>query len=768
MEGSTSCELCGTGTYLVTGEDGETNCETCPAGHALVVLECKVCLPGTYNPVEGGECLPCAPGLYSEGNASLDCLPCEAGTFSPMPGMSECFSCPTGLFGASNGASACSNCTPGVSTTLEGSQTECVCLPGFFSQDGICRNCSAGAFSTGFGETSCRSCRPGTYSSRPGRRSCLECSRGQYSSLTGGSTCFACLPGRFAGWTGLTACLACGMGEYAGEEMALACTSCEPGRYSQLIGGTGCGFCLAGTFSQGKASACQLCPPGQFAPDSEMGACLLCEPGKYVSMLGALECENCARGYYSVQQGQTSMQECLRCPSGQTNYPGSSACDQLCDIGEFPNVYFGACSRCPTHSPTLYPGVPEDCACDPGYRPGYNTRGLGGLERYAGTRKIHEFPAEGQSFVLIVATLLTTRCIGQPETTGLFEPGTYPVPGGCTLSYGVDAVLDPAQTETYMQCVPCPPGKFSSTGEECRNCPVGTYQDEVGSSICKECATNSPAAGEGLTTCVLCSPPLVPRDGACRPCPDGQFYPLYLQGVCLDCPAGMWSDQVSGGCQLCPEFSTSPGGTGRSGCACRAGWMMTRDYRCVMCPAGQSSVSGGMCQNCPNGTFAARPGMGLCEPCPGGMVSSNGATVCEACPSRFTPSPDRGSCVICPAGMVCYPDGQVIPCPTGTYSLATGLTSPSQCPLCPRNHACPTPTTLQQCPAHTTSPVGTVNLHGCVCDRGFRCHYSFSTRGQVRVSHSGQAPDQQALILAIARAAGVDPGRVEILEVQRA
>lgn len=343
------------------------------------------------------------------------------------------------------------------------------------------------------------------------------------------------------------------------------------------------------------------------------------------------------------------------------------------------------------------------------------------------------------------------------------------------VSYTVDARMDPALTETYMQCVPCQAGTYSTgVSGECMNCPVGTYQNETGKSGCMDCPTNSQGAGEGMSTCTPCRPGTILRDGGCRPCPDGQFYPLYLDGVCFECPVGMWSDQTSGGCRMCPEFSVGPGATNLSGCQCWAGRVMELvqgSPSCVACASGKFAEAGSLeCTNCRNGTYAWQTGASACLNCPGGSVTlaGEGATSCTACPLGFTPGHDLGSCVVCPAGFVCYPDGQVIPCPIGTYSLATGLTSLGQCPLCPRNFACRNPTSIESCPTHTTSQPGSINLHMCVCDRGFRCTYSFSTRGRISLSVTRQQLEltRQALILAIARKAVVDPSKVEILEIR--
>jgi hypothetical protein len=54
-----------------------------------------------------------------------------------------------------------------------------------------------------------------------------------------------------------------------------------------------------------------------------------------------------------------------------------------------------------------------------------------------------------------------------------------------------------------------------------------------------------------------------------------------------------------------------------------------------------------------------------------------------------------------------------------------------------------------------------------VCDPGYKCDYFFSTSGELTLSIGREQFDasRQALIEQIARAAGVDPSQVEIIEV---
>lgn len=60
-----------------------------------------------------------------------------------------------------------------------------------------------------------------------------------------------------------------------------------------------------------------------------------------------------------------------------------------------------------------------------------------------------------------------------------------------------------------------------------------------------------------------------------------------------------------------------------------------------------------------------------------------------------------------------------------------------------------------------------MNKHSCVCNPGYRCDYSFSTKGEFSlvITRDQLAASRDAIIAQIARAAGVDPSQVEIVEV---
>ncbi len=422
--------------------------------------------------------------------------------------------------------------------------------------------------------------------------------------------------------------------------------------------------------------------------------------------------------------------------------------------------------------------------CTAGFWRGYNSKGVGGREGYVYAQgllqRTHTFEEEMEGLRILVRTTVDVWCNGQFSSRyNVLDPGIYPLDttdASCVapvqVRYPVDAEMDRNVTDAYLQCITCERGKYSPANGStaCLRCPAGKFQNKTGATSCVECLVNTQ---EGSSTCTPCRPGLIFRDGQCRPCPDGQFYPLFLDGVCLDCPANMWSDQTSAGCQNCPLYSSSKGGTNLTGCLCIDGRALSTNVQntplCLECPIG-SYGRDNQCTLCANGTFSSvQRGASACTACPPGTISSRvGASICTPCPLGFTSTPsDRTRCFLCPAGRVCAPGSEMVSCPLGTYSLATGLTSVSQCPLCPRNYACGSPTTIDPCPEHTTSPEGSVNRHQCVCDPGYKCDYFFSTSGELTLSIGREQfeTSRQALIEQIARAAGVDPSQVEIIEV---
>ena len=822
--GARTCQPCPAGTISERNGTGEEGCDSCGPGTfstALGVTECEICPVGTFNNGSAQTvCTTCAAGKIS-GLGARSCLNCSAGTYSEF-GMTSCQVCPDGTFSDATGLTALAECRVcEMGKYLQGGGTVCLtCASGFYSPSGassclpcppnsdsqagaglsgcVCRIGFRNSWSNDRTVLTCASCLAGTFSAAPGVSTCKECTRGEFSAADGATRCELCAPGRFLAVTGgsvcrfctagfyteiqaATQCLLCGVGVFGGSDGLSACQACAAGRYNTDLSATVCASCATGTFAgRDGLSVCQACSAGTFASSLGLTACTGCPGGTYSGQSGlreAAECTACAGGYFSTGIGLTGPAVCERCAVGKTGDAGATTCGD-CRPGQFPNDPYGGCAFCPQNSePGVNASRPEDCRCSAGYRLGYNARLFGGVSSYYSgpTTRVHVLE-RNQGFRLFFPTLLNTFCGNTLASRIALPAGQYPtsVSESCQettvrIEYSVDVQFNASETETYAQCVPCSPGTYSTgmTGEVCQLCPNRTFQDEPGATGCKPCLSGN-RLYLGMPKCDPCPGRMVVQDGECQPCPPGLFYPVWAtQEACIRCPVNMWSEPTVLGdseCKLCPKDSSGPGGTGFSGCVCGPGLEMSAARTCVKCLAGKYSATNGVCLPCPNGTYSRVAGASQCLRCPNYAVAWNGATVCVACVLGKVPSSDGGSCVPCPAGYFCG-FGTVYLCPLGTYSLQTGLVSKTQCPPCPANSFCRSPLTIQSCPANTWSPAGSITRHYCRCNNGFKCTYYFTTSGQMLLSLT---PDQlelqrEALVAAVAQAAGVSPSKVQIV-----
>ena len=184
----------------------------------------------------------------------------------------------------------------------------------------------------------------------------------------------------------------------------------------------------------------------------------------------------------------------------------------------------------------------------------------------------------------------------------------YNVPnrGGTPTACGT-AARDNGQ-ETCLcrssQCAPCPAGKYQSADDECASCPTGKYQPDSGKLGCipvpagtvqkpgdpsavETCPAGKFAVSSGSIACAACS-----GTGQCATCPAGKV-PGGTGQMCIDCPAGKFTDKPSSGeyqCESCP-----PTGAYRS---------LQRDQPCVLCEPGKYNDVGPLaatCKSCPIG-----------------------------------------------------------------------------------------------------------------------------------------------------------------------
>jgi len=201
---------------------------------------------------------------------------------------------------------------------------------------------------------------------------------------------------------------------------------------------------------------------------------------------------------------------------------------------------------------------------------------------------------------------------------------------------------------------------------------------------------------------------------------NGTYYPCWLpltnatvpspNNTCSECPIGSYSNNKTGNCtmdNICPMGSC------------------LEPYRCDLCSIGTYSNTTGAieCTSCPAGFVARDLGSQNCTACPPGYSTNGyegssgcigcvpgaysnnwGTPFCELCDFGEYSAGKSESCSKCPKGTYNDKRGQsydgCIGCGAGYWGVAIGLTSQSQCTVCPGGFYCPEAITLKpfECP----------------------------------------------------------------------
>uniref|UniRef100_A0AAZ3P809 Signal peptide, CUB and EGF-like domain-containing protein 3 n=1 Tax=Oncorhynchus tshawytscha TaxID=74940 RepID=A0AAZ3P809_ONCTS len=156
--------------------------------------------------------------------------------------------------------------------------------------------------------------------------------------------------------------------------------------------------------------------------------------------------------------------------------------------------------------------------------------------------------------------ILSVRCLpgsyyhGEQERCVQCPPGTFQEREGqlaCDLCPGSDG-HGPAGARNISSCAgQCPTGYYSSDGfKPCQPCPYGSYQPDLGRTLCFPCGGGLSTKREGASSfhdCevkVQCSPghyynTTVHR---CIRCPLGSYQTEFRQNYCITCPGNTTTD----------------------------------------------------------------------------------------------------------------------------------------------------------------------------------------------------------------------------------
>ena len=694
IAGSPACSDCLPGTFSNINASAE--CLNCSAGYFSATSSstaCDICTPGSYSRLGASVCVDCSPGLYAygpvSGYAAVECQNCAPGQFSDSNATANCTLCPAGSYGSQYGMSACVMCAPGSHTPAPG-HTDCkLCREGTYSLQNFtsCLNCSKGQFNNLQGQQNCTDCDPGYFAPTTGLSVCLPCVGGSYGNSKGlticddcqpgfvstqnATVCTACVPGTFANLHRMTSCLLCAVGQYVDKYNASSCIACpepletqgrghgedgrpvavaewyddkskcmpacEPGEFS--IWGVrpiydNCTKCAAGEYGPAKNStSCLACAAGNY---SEVGfsACLVCSPGTY-STLRSSKCKLCKAGRFQWQSGQSS---CIDCPEKMySEQSGQTVCGH-CPIridAAYDTLYYtdcrANCSSMDLEDPIddLHSGAsaPECCKDVP----------FLSINLLQGIYQLEGLEAEINQEILQKSSVSNLTRL-EVDYLNLSRSG------GATISFSVRFggfifhLYDPATSEE--KCTECAPGcDFDSMPEYC----LSTSRN-VGGLLGFEGTLPT----YGATKCINSGSSSQANDYPLSCGSNFSVQALIQHSTLITKTSG---ENSSNACEaFCAKGKFSSDGLQKAGSLCSS--CFKGNYTDVL---GSTS-----CKRCDPGTYSADKidGYESCVLCEKGKVQAGWAeTTCAYC--------DQGSFYPFEAGTKCQK------CPAGTYSLTT-------------------------------------------------------------------------------------------------
>ena len=657
--------VCPNGTVgIEPGLSDAGQCDDCPSGYYC---------PGnaTANSTSGeGVDLyqvryDCPSGFYCETNSSAP-RPCPEGTFgisANLHNASGCLPCPGGHYceegtGSSGGTGLCAEgyyCTSGATTpTPIDGVTGGICMDGFYCGEGTVtpQPCRGGKFCLGHPTPTLGNCAAGYYCEAASNTSTPV----ELRDLDGVIVADVCWAGFYCveGSTTPQACPAGTYNDVTGATDESFCLPCDEGYYCPLAGNLSSSrqpcpanfYCPAGTAEPYENG----CPVGHYC-DGLDAAPIPCPASTFQDLPQQSSCKQCPAGYAC---GNATVVP-VPCSAGRYCEAGSTV-GEPCPAGKFGNqTYLEQCLTCTegwlcTETGLQTPNVP----CPAGYycQPGGQILGdaiacpvgtYSNLTGLAYESQCLHCPA-GQYCDQIALAEPVDDCDG-----GYYCEDGSPTPVQFTCAAGTYCPVGSTQP------IECPMGHYcGSLADAPLACDAGTYNSHFGAS--------------SVSACLAC-----PKG---HYCPSGSEYPL-------PCPLG--------------SHTTTSGNEEYADCtACPAGYYClqndeeTQQLPCIdgyYCPGGDYYPL----LRCPVGHFCSN-GSATPTECDAGTYSpGTGHAECFNCPEKFWCEDGAVQPLPCPQGYAC-PSRTTAPepCPIGTFSNRTDLSSIAECDPCIEGHYCPT------------------------------------------------------------------------------
>ncbi|KAG7471369.1 hypothetical protein MATL_G00123830 [Megalops atlanticus] len=715
------------------------------------------CPPGKHlNREEGPACLLCPLGHYCPGGAAI---PCPAGTYGAKEGIQrerDCSLCPAGFY-----------CLEG-STGRPGSQF--MCPRGYYCEEGTGlphgTPCPAGTSGGQLAQTSraaCKRCAEGRFcppgSVDPG----LPCARGRFCPA-GTLEEITCPNGTFTPHQGAISvkdCLKCPAGFYCPEGTSDP-LPCQPGTFNPLEG-------------QDDPADCRPCYAGKActqtalrAPDVDCMQGFACPPG---SSRPNHPASACPPGTLSNRTDLTDRSQCQQCPARYACLRGTGGAQRpplVCFPGHYcpPGTMFPTQHRCPAGRWSDRSGLQEEAECRPCPRGWYCQAGVGvpsgrcssGHYCPEGTQYGSQFPCPPGTYSTKMGNGQLEDCLVCPEGYYCQEGTSKPAPCPPTTFRRLKGGRRPQDCSTCPAGFSCPRSATVSP----RACGAGSYSDE-GSVECRPClqghyCSEESTSQETMLRLMVCPPGLLCSQGLDQEpqrsptlCPKG----FYCPGGSVDpnpipCPNGTYGGQLGLGdladCTECPVgwfcFSerprddpiTEPTGGCPDGYYCPLGTGQPHSYPCQagLYRNASHGHSGGVCVQCPAGSYCARPATHTPTVCPEGSFCAEGSRSPEPCTEgTYSPRPalrNASECTPCIGGKYCSGVGRTEPsgsCEEGFYCREGARSAtPADGPtggLCPAGSFCPAgSTTPKPCPPapSATAPASAASCSACAAHQG--------------------------------------------------
>ena len=765
---STTCTTCPQNATSTVRSTSIANC-TCNAGFVKEDNACHTCTPGKFT--QNNICVGCGAGHYyppiSPPYAHNLCQKCPANSSSNdgaftihacncnigfLKEDTHCKACPANNYCPDQSSSI--SCPVNTKSTTNSYQiSQCICDPGYFGTAPNCDRCLVDHFC-------------------PGKGVLQEC-RGNSSTQTldkrNSSDACVCLPGFYLK---ADKCELCPRGSYCFENKIIQC----PANSTSLRGTDSKVECVCNSGLRQDGGICLECNtdylcPGVLAPvvqevqmmtvtldssESEFAG-IVTLYNKAVAQSAGVKIERVYTKYYEqqtrrlmssnliVETNISNIQQVVEEQTLQENLNDLSDANTITVLTMTSKVdsftaYDGTIVRCAGLS---YPNMDEyTCVCNPGY-----ICPTSFLQTYGQ----YSFGNEGFS------CLYPGNCTQCDEqycidnvAYNCFAHATAP-PGSFSINH---CVCDPGFYEAQPHvCLPCPAGSYCHSGKRF----YCDYHDPLLTSVISTQDVNVPQNSK-RSDCIC----------------EAGFFRTSTRDTCKSCPKNFYCPEIRMtlpnvvAC-LKNEYTLQDASSSRGQCICDAGHKLSADgdvMLCLPCQEGERCQFGeiqetschiqnrlpnqdhsacvcmagfqeieGECVACPPGLYKTEIGNDACQPCAQNTYSLN-TTYCEICqfPSKARPgssvcvcdTPYDSTCMLCSEhfflnGSICSA------CPPNSKTTGPGATDITQCICedgfqrendhcipCSANHygfdeAC------YQCPANSTSPVGSVSVNACQC-----------------------------------------------------